>query len=68
MRFDSIECAFVTPSDGPWVLNGLDLTIAKGARIGFVGATGSGKSTTMDLLMGLLDTYRRRDSGGRPSP
>ena len=42
-------------SDGPWVLNGLDLTIAKGARIGFVGATGSGKSTTMDLLMGLLE-------------
>ena len=42
-------------SDGPWVLNGLDLTIAKGARIGFVGGTGSGKSTTMDLLMGLLE-------------
>jgi ATP-binding cassette, subfamily B, bacterial PglK len=41
-------------SDGPWVLNGLDLTIPKGARIGLVGGTGSGKSTTLDLLMGLL--------------
>jgi ATP-binding cassette, subfamily B, bacterial PglK len=41
-------------NDGPWVLNGLNLTIPKGTRIGFVGSTGSGKSTTLDLLMGLL--------------
>jgi ABC-type multidrug transport system fused ATPase/permease subunit len=41
-------------SDDPWVLDGLNLTIPCGARIGFVGSTGSGKSTTLDLLMGLL--------------
>jgi ABC-type multidrug transport system fused ATPase/permease subunit len=40
--------------DGPWVLNGINLTIPRGARVGFVGSTGSGKSTTLDLLMGLL--------------
>jgi len=28
----------------PWVLDALNLTIPKGARVGFVGATGSGKS------------------------
>lgn len=39
----------------PWVLDGLDLTIPKGKRIGFVGSTGSGKSSTLDLLMGLLE-------------
>jgi ATP-binding cassette subfamily B protein len=39
---------------GPWVLDGLNLTIPKGARVGFVGSTGSGKSTTLDLMMGLL--------------
>jgi ABC-type multidrug transport system fused ATPase/permease subunit len=41
-------------SDGPWVLEGLTFTIPKGARVGLVGGTGSGKSTTLDLLMGLL--------------
>jgi ATP-binding cassette subfamily B protein len=40
--------------DGPWVLDDLDLTIRKGARVGIVGSTGSGKSTMLDLLMGLL--------------
>ncbi|TZF87301.1 ABC transporter ATP-binding protein [Lysobacter lacus] len=52
IRLDS--AAFRYTDDGPWVLDGIDLTIAKGARIGFVGSTGSGKSTLMDLLMGLL--------------
>ena len=41
-------------SDGPWVLDGINLVIAKGSRVGFVGSTGSGKSTMLDLLMGLL--------------
>ena len=40
--------------DGPWVLHDLNLRISKGARIGFVGSTGCGKSTTLDLFMGLL--------------
>lgn len=38
----------------PWVLNKLNLTIAKGSRIGFIGTTGSGKSTLLDIVMGLL--------------
>jgi ATP-binding cassette subfamily B protein len=39
---------------GPWVLTDINLAISKGARVGIVGATGSGKSTMLDLLMGLL--------------
>ncbi len=35
------------------VLDGFDLTIKKGECIGIIGATGSGKSTLIDLIMGL---------------
>jgi len=36
------------------VLNSIDLEIRHGERLGIIGATGSGKSTLMDVLMGLL--------------
>ena len=52
IRFDAVRFRYT--GDGPWVLDSLNLTISKGARVGFVGSTGSGKSTTLDLLMGLL--------------
>jgi ATP-binding cassette subfamily B protein len=38
----------------PYVLKDIDLKIAKGSRVGFIGATGSGKSTLLDMVMGLL--------------
>lgn len=38
----------------PDVLDGLDLEIRRGERIGLIGSTGSGKSTLVDLLTGLL--------------
>lgn len=41
--------------DGPLVLDDVKLKIEKGARVGFIGKTGSGKSTLMDLVMGLLE-------------
>jgi ATP-binding cassette subfamily B protein len=36
------------------VLDSIDLNISKGSCIGFIGATGSGKSTLTDIIMGLL--------------
>ncbi len=41
-------------AQGPWIIDNLNVVIPKGARVGLVGATGSGKSTVLDLLMGLL--------------
>lgn len=48
------DVRFRYTNDGPWVLDGLNFVITKGKRVGFVGSTGSGKSTALDLLMGLL--------------
>lgn len=52
IRLDAVRFRYT--GDGPWVLDGINLTISKGARVGFIGSTGSGKSTTLDLLMGFL--------------
>ena len=53
IRFDKV--CFRYGSDTPWVLKDLCFTVPKSVRVGFVGSTGSGKSTTLDLLMGLLE-------------
>jgi len=58
IRFDNVD--FRYSDDGPWVLNDVCLTIPSGSRVGFVGSTGSGKSTLIDLLMGLLEPTRGR--------
>lgn len=52
IEFNNVS--FRYSSDEPWVLKNINLTIPKGISIGFVGKTGSGKSTILDLLMGLL--------------
>ena len=52
IQFDSVKFRYTAES--PWVLEDLSFNIPKGTRVGFVGKTGSGKSTCLDLLMGLL--------------
>jgi ABC-type bacteriocin/lantibiotic exporter with double-glycine peptidase domain len=39
---------------GQDVLSDVHLKVERGTRVGFVGSTGSGKSTLIDLIMGLL--------------
>lgn len=44
----------------PWVLRRINLSINAGDNIGIIGETGSGKSTLVDLLMGLLEPCEGR--------
>ena len=48
------QLGFRYRSETPWIIRDFDLTIAKGSKVGFIGATGSGKSTLLDIVMGLL--------------
>jgi ATP-binding cassette, subfamily B, bacterial PglK len=41
--------------DTPDILKRVNLNIKKGSSIGFIGSTGSGKSTLIDVIMGLLE-------------
>ena len=58
MRFDrSIVLRnvwFKFAPESPEILCGLDIDLFKGRRIGIIGNTGSGKSTFLDVVMGLL--------------
>jgi ATP-binding cassette subfamily B protein len=53
IRFERVS--FRYPGTDAQVLRELNLVIKKGSRVGFVGKTGGGKSTALDLLMGLLE-------------
>lgn len=52
IRLDDVSYTY--PGRHHPVVSGLSLTIPVGSRVAFVGATGSGKSTTAHLLLGLL--------------
>ena len=45
------------PNSSRHVLRNIDLKIPARTTVGFVGATGSGKTTTIDIILGLLDGY-----------
>lgn len=57
LRFDDVWFSY--PSDPPTsVLKGVNFSIQANTTVAFIGATGSGKSTTADLVLGLLQPQR----------
>ena len=60
---------------GQLAVNGLDLTVPRGSVFGFLGPNGSGKTTTIRMLMGLIDPTagsaqrpRQPHADGPPAP
>src|SRR5439155_7987633 len=47
-------------SDETWVLKGISFDVRPGERVGIVGATGSGKTTLINLLLRFYDVKRGR--------
>ncbi|PKP67594.1 MAG: ABC transporter ATP-binding protein, partial [Alphaproteobacteria bacterium HGW-Alphaproteobacteria-5] len=53
-RLDLVEVSYAYPQAGRGVLQGLSLTIPARTTAGIVGGTGAGKTTAVDLILGLL--------------
>jgi ATP-binding cassette subfamily B protein len=61
--FDHVWFAYTVPSDGrepEWVLRDVSFEVLPGQRVGIVGATGSGKTTLINLLLRFYDVQRGR--------
>jgi ATP-binding cassette subfamily B protein len=62
IEFDHVWFAYNTPADAEpeWVLKDVSFEVRPGERVGIVGATGSGKTTLINLLLRFYDVQRGR--------
>lgn len=58
LRFEGVTYAY--PNAGEPALQDIDLSIEPGQSVGLVGATGSGKTTLVNVLLGLLEPQKGR--------
>jgi ABC-type multidrug transport system fused ATPase/permease subunit len=49
-----IDVCFKYPNSDRYILKDVNLNIKKGQKVGIIGQTGAGKSTLVDILMGLI--------------
>ena len=52
---------------GLLAVDGVDLDVHEGDLYGFLGPNGSGKTTTIRMLLGLVSPTSRHDRGARPA-
>jgi ABC-type multidrug transport system fused ATPase/permease subunit len=60
LRFESVSFRYA--DDAPDAVRDLELQIAMGSRVAFVGSSGAGKSTIVDLVLGLIEPTTGRVS------
>ncbi len=51
-RIDVEAASYASPTDGRFILNGINFSLAPGESVGIIGPSGSGKSTLGRLLVG----------------
>ena len=54
-RLEFRRISFRYPETTEWVISNLDLTVEAGTSVGIVGGTGAGKTTIIDLILGLIE-------------
>jgi ABC-type multidrug transport system fused ATPase/permease subunit len=52
------QVSYRYPNTPQYALKSVDLSISAHSKVGFVGATGSGKTTTVDVILGLLEPQK----------
>jgi ATP-binding cassette, subfamily B, multidrug efflux pump len=60
IRFENVWFAYNEGSSPNWVLKEISFEVRPGERVGIVGATGSGKTTLINLLLRFYDVGRGR--------